>query len=73
MKKMSIESQVNSNAGSVLCDTCGYTTWGVESCKSHIRYWHRCGHYTWYQWGPYGRITRANEHYVIIGGGWAVR
>ena len=65
MKHMLKESQIGANGGSVRCNKCGMTYWGVADCKAHIRRTHGHGAYTWYQWGPYNRYTRAWEH-----GGW---
>ena len=63
MKRMSIENQLNTNAGSVRCDRCGMTYWSVGDCKTHIRHTHGHGSYTWRQWGPYGHYTSAWQHY----------
>lgn len=69
MKKMSIDSQIKTNAGSVRCNRCGLTFWHVADCKAHVKYTHGSGWYTWYRSGPYGRYTLASEHRGVIGGG----
>ncbi len=68
MKAMSLNKQNASNGGSVRCEYCGFTTWGVADCKLHTRLSHRTTRYryTWYKRGPWGRYTQAWEHSGII-------
>lgn len=68
MKKMSLKAAKEANGGSVRCDICGWTTWGVSSMESHQKSSHRrmVPRYTWYVKGPCSGYTRPGQHWGII-------
>ena len=70
MKKMSVIATQKVNGGSVRCSSCGWTTWGVNDCKNHIRNSHRHGFYVWYRIGPTNRFTASCEHRKVIANGY---
>lgn len=70
MKIMPVKSTTKINGGSVRCDKCGRSFWGIDACRSHIRYAHKRGSYKWFRWGPCSGYTSLSRHYCLIGTGW---